>query len=155
MHSWGKFWTTRYKKTKKKKKTQLPFLNSLKQKQNVRIKSMVPHMPPVLKTRKGWANHLSHPYIHLDWSFFNTVLGWKRKEVGHGSNTIDSHCYQVSALTTYKEQACSASVSKQENLLLVFAPPASAGAPIKPCLISCLASGQFILIGDGQKPWSI
>ena len=30
MRSWGKFWTTRYKKTKK---TQLPFLKSQEQKQ--------------------------------------------------------------------------------------------------------------------------
>lgn len=53
-------------------------------------------------------------------------------------------------LTTYKEQACSASVSKQGNLFLVFAPPASAGAPVKPCL-NFLPGLQSIYI-DWRRP---
>ena len=49
MCSWGKLWTTRYKKTKKKK-TQLPLLKSQEQKQSVGTKSRVLRVPPVCNT---------------------------------------------------------------------------------------------------------
>ena len=60
MHSWGKLWTTRYKKTKPNP-TQLPLLKSREQKQGVGSKSRVLRVPPALNTTEGGAKHLSHP----------------------------------------------------------------------------------------------
>ena len=50
MHIWGKFWTARYKKTKA---NQLPLLKSQEQKQGVRSRSRILHMPPAHNTTKG------------------------------------------------------------------------------------------------------
>ena len=69
MHSWGKLWTTRYKKTKK---TQPALLKSWEQKQGVASKSRVLCMPPALTT-KGVGktpkpplqpDPWTHPYPH-------------------------------------------------------------------------------------------
>ena len=105
MCSQGKLWTTRYKKTKK---TQLPLLRSQEQKQGVGGKSRVLRTPPALSTTKGWTDHLSHP----------------------SAQPLDT---ALPSLRT-KNQLLPTSGSEQGNLLLVLAPPAVAGAPVKPCL---------------------
>ena len=64
MGSWGKLWTTRYKKTKNPAATsEEPGAKAgcREQKQGVGSKSRVLRMPPALNPTKGWAKHLSHP----------------------------------------------------------------------------------------------
>ena len=63
----------------KDQNVQLPLLKNWEQKQGVRSKSRVLCMPLHTLPPKGCANHLNHPCIHLEWSFFNTVLGREEK----------------------------------------------------------------------------
>ena len=67
IRSWGKLWTTGYKKAKKKKKPQLPLLKSQEQKQDIGSKRRVLCFCPLHSTPpKESANYLSNSSI-LSW----------------------------------------------------------------------------------------
>ena len=79
---------------------------------------------------KGWANHLSHP----------------------ASPTPGC----TPTLTLCKEQARPSLGNKEGKLLLVFAIPVLQQGPhCSLPYISCPASSQSVLIGEGQEPWLV
>ena len=96
------------KRQKKKKKTQLPLLKSREQKHGVGSKSRVLRMTPHSTQPKGWAKHLSHPFGPTP---------------GH-----------TPALPPHKEPARPPLGEQAGNCYLFLFPPATAGAPVKPCL---------------------
>nr|XP_030719679.1 uncharacterized protein LOC115857032 [Globicephala melas] len=128
-HSWGKLWTTRYKKTKPNQ-TQLPLLKSWEQKNRVSGAKAGScacplHSPPP----EGEADQLSHP-----------------------SSVTPGH---TPTLTSYKEPARPPPPplwSEKGNLLLFLTPSCCSRGPSK-------ALPEFLvwplLTGEGQEPCSV
>ena len=59
-------------------------------------------------------------------------------------------------LTQCKEQASPPSGSEQAmEPVTCSGSPCEQGLPVKLWLNFCLASSQFLLIGEGQEPWSV
>ena len=116
-------------KIQKDQKTQLLLLKSQEQKQCVGRESRVLHMPPAHNTTKG--------------------VGRPPKP------TLQPNPRHTPTLTPYKEPARPPGGASKGTCYLFLLPPAAAGAPIKPCLISCMASYQFLLIKEGQEPWLV
>lgn len=113
MHSWGKLWTTRYKKTKKtkKQKSQLPLSESQEQKQGVEGKTRGLSMHPALITSKG-VGKTPKPPLHqpLDIPLLSPQIKSQLTRLPRGAG------------------------SGQGALSLVFSPCCVAGASIKPHL---------------------
>ena len=85
---------------------------------------------PLHTPHKGWANHLSHPA--------SPAPG----------------C--TPTLTLYKGQARPSLGNKEGKVLLVFAVPVlQQGPQCSLAYISCPASSQSVLIGEGQEPWLV
>ena len=128
MCSWSKLWI-QYKKSKKqnplKNKSNCYFWRTGSKDRVLETKAVYLHKPLIPNTIKGWAEHLSHP----------------------SSPTPGPPL-------SYNEPACPFLGNKQGNLLLVFAPPSCIRDPNK-VLPECLIwSHQFLLIKEGQEPWS-
>ena len=106
MHSWGKFWTIRYKKTKKtQKKNNCHFSRAESRHRVLGAKAGYCTCPLHSTPPKSWAKHLSYP---------------AGLTPGHNPS-----------LTSCKEQTCPPSGSEQENMLLVFPPSCDLRSPRK------------------------
>ena len=119
--SWGKLWTTCYKKTKK---TSAATSEEPGAKPGCHEQKQDTTHVPALTTTKGVANRLSHLPA---WSLGHTPTFTPYKEPTHPS----AH-----------------SGSKQGNLLFIFAPSCCSRGPSKGSS-EFLASYQFLLIGEG------
>ena len=128
LHSWRTFWTTRYKKTKKKKKpkTQLPLMKSPEQNQTVGSKT----------------------------GFCACPLHSRPQRVGQTNEVIPLAQPLDTPLPSphVRNQLIHISASKQGKLLLVLAPPCYSSSPNKALPEFPDWPHQSLLIGESQEP---